>query len=59
MGTRSRVTRESREGLQQFFKRLVAEDEIGRSPMDRVPQPKTPQKLIPGVAAGPARGRGA
>jgi integrase/recombinase XerC len=34
-------------GLQQFFKWLLAEEEIDRSPMERVPQPKTPQKLIP------------
>jgi integrase len=34
-------------GLQQFFKWLLLEDEIDRSPMDRVRQPKTPQKLIP------------
>jgi integrase/recombinase XerC len=33
--------------LQQFFKFLVSEDEISRSPMERVPQPKTPRKLIP------------
>jgi site-specific recombinase XerD len=34
-------------GLQQFFKWLVDEEEIDRSPMDRVRQPKTPRKLIP------------
>ncbi|MEU7842668.1 phage integrase N-terminal SAM-like domain-containing protein [Micromonospora sp. NPDC049114] len=34
-------------GLQQFFKWLLAEEDIDRSPMDRVRQPKTPQKLIP------------
>ncbi|MET8040658.1 tyrosine-type recombinase/integrase [Micromonospora sp. NPDC005215] len=34
-------------GLQQFFKWLLVEEEIDRSPMDRVRQPKTPQKLIP------------
>jgi site-specific recombinase XerD len=34
-------------GLQQFFRWLLDEDEITRSPMDRVKQPKTPQKLIP------------
>jgi integrase len=35
-------------GLQQFFKWLmVDEEEIGRSPMERVRQPKTPTKLIP------------
>jgi site-specific recombinase XerD len=34
--------------LQQFFKWLVIdEEEVDRSPMDRVGQPKTPQKLIP------------
>ncbi|GAA1422545.1 tyrosine-type recombinase/integrase [Catellatospora coxensis] len=34
--------------LQQFFKWLVVdEEELDRSPMDRVGQPKTPQKLIP------------
>src|SRR3954469_16749685 len=34
-------------GLQQFFRWLLDEDEITRSPMDRIKQPKTPQKLIP------------
>jgi hypothetical protein len=36
-------------GLQQFFKWLVVEEEeeLDRSPMDRVGQPKTPEKLIP------------
>ncbi|MEU8011727.1 tyrosine-type recombinase/integrase [Micromonospora parva] len=34
--------------LQQFFKWLALdEEEIDRSPMERVRQPKTPQKLIP------------
>jgi integrase/recombinase XerC len=33
--------------LQQFFKFLLAEQEIDRSPMERVRQPKTPQKLVP------------
>jgi integrase/recombinase XerC len=34
--------------LQQFFKWLVEdEEEIGRSPMERVRQPKTPRKIIP------------
>ncbi len=34
--------------LQQFFRWLYeVEQEIGRSPMDRVRQPKVPQKLIP------------
>lgn len=34
-------------GLQQFFKWLVDDGELDRSPMERVRQPKTPQKLIP------------
>jgi site-specific recombinase XerD len=34
-------------GLQQFFKWLVNEEEMDRSPMQRVAQPKTPQQLIP------------
>src|SRR5262249_40404959 len=34
-------------GLQQFFRWLVDDGELGRSPMARVRQPKTPQKLIP------------
>jgi site-specific recombinase XerD len=35
-------------GLQQFFKWLLVDEEaIDRSPMQRVRQPKTPQKLIP------------
>jgi integrase/recombinase XerC len=39
--------------LQQFFKWLVIdEEEMDRSPMDRVGQPKTPQKLIPLCASG-------
>jgi integrase/recombinase XerC len=33
--------------LQQFFKFMLAEEEIDRSPMERVRQPKTPQKLVP------------
>jgi integrase/recombinase XerC len=33
--------------LQQFFKYLREEEEIGRSPMERVKQPQTPQKLVP------------
>ena len=33
--------------LQQFFRFLVEEQEIDRSPMDRIRQPKTPQKLVP------------
>ena len=32
--------------LQQFFRWLVAEGEIERSPMSRVPQPKAVQKLV-------------
>jgi site-specific recombinase XerD len=35
-------------GLQQFFKWLMLdEEEIERSPMERVRQPRTPQKLVP------------
>ena len=35
-------------GLQQFFKWLTVDEQaIDRSPMERVRQPKTPQKLIP------------
>ncbi|WP_199335788.1 tyrosine-type recombinase/integrase [Streptomyces sp. GMR22] len=35
-------------GLQQFFKWLILdEEEIDRSPMERVRQPKTVKKLIP------------
>ena len=34
-------------GLQQFFKWLVEDEAMVRSPMLRVRQPKTPQKLIP------------
>lgn len=35
-------------GLQQFFRWLMTDEEvIDRSPMERVRQPKTPQKLIP------------
>jgi site-specific recombinase XerD len=46
--TRSAATALNKhKGLQQFFKWLVDEDEMDRSPMDRVRQPKTPQKLIP------------
>jgi site-specific recombinase XerD len=33
--------------LQQFFKFLLVEEEITRSPMERVAQPKTAQKLVP------------
>ncbi|MER5521664.1 hypothetical protein [Streptomyces sp. NPDC002763] len=35
-------------GLQQFFKWLMLDEgEIDRSPMERVRQPKLPQKLVP------------
>jgi integrase/recombinase XerC len=34
-------------GLQQFFKWLVEEEDLERSPLDRVKQPKTGQPLIP------------
>jgi site-specific recombinase XerD len=34
-------------GLQQFFRWLVEEEELDRSPMLRVRQPKTPQTLVP------------
>ncbi|MBG0567556.1 tyrosine-type recombinase/integrase [Actinoplanes aureus] len=34
-------------GLQQFFKYLLEEEEIDKSPMARVKQPQTPQKLVP------------
>jgi site-specific recombinase XerD len=33
--------------LQQFFRFLMAEDDIDRSPLERVKQPTTPKKLIP------------
>jgi integrase/recombinase XerC len=36
--------------LQQFFKWLVSEEEIERSPMERVRQPKTPEAPHPGPA---------
>src|SRR5258705_1767817 len=46
--TRSAATALNKhKGPQQFFKWLVAEEDLDRSPMARVPQPKTPQKLIP------------
>jgi site-specific recombinase XerD len=39
-------------GLQQFFRWLCQdEQDIARSPMERVAQPRTPQKLIPLLAA--------
>lgn len=34
-------------GLQQFFKWLIEEEDLERSPLDRVKQPKTAQTLIP------------
>ncbi|WP_229075026.1 tyrosine-type recombinase/integrase [Actinoplanes sp. DH11] len=34
-------------GLQQFFKYLLEEEEIDKSPMARVKQPIIPQKLVP------------
>lgn len=34
-------------GLQQFFRYLVDEEEMTRHPMERIPQPTTPQKLVP------------
>ncbi|WP_412745998.1 tyrosine-type recombinase/integrase [Krasilnikovia sp. MM14-A1004] len=34
-------------GLQQFFKYLLDEEEIDKSPMARVKAPQTPQKLVP------------
>ncbi|MCU7730715.1 site-specific integrase [Actinoplanes sp. KI2] len=33
--------------LQQFFKWLIGEEEIESSPMERVPQPRTEEKLVP------------
>jgi integrase len=47
--TRSAATALNKhKGLQQFFKWLMLdEQEIDRSPMERVRQPKTPTKLIP------------
>ncbi|MET9225563.1 tyrosine-type recombinase/integrase [Lentzea sp. NPDC003310] len=47
--TRSAATALNKhKGLQQFFKWLMHdEEEIDRSPMDRVRQPKTQKKLIP------------
>jgi site-specific recombinase XerD len=38
--------------LRQFFKWLVGEDEIERSPMERVRQPKTPKHLVPILRPG-------
>jgi site-specific recombinase XerD len=34
-------------GLQQFFRWLTEEEDLERSPLDRVRQPKTEQRLIP------------
>lgn len=46
--TRSAATALNKyKGLQQFFKYLLDEEEITRHPMDRIPQPSTPEKLIP------------
>jgi site-specific recombinase XerD len=39
-------------GLQQFFKWLLTEGEIDRSPMERIRQPKTQHKLIPVIGEG-------
>ncbi|MER5219671.1 site-specific integrase [Streptomyces flaveus] len=40
-------------GLQQFFKWLMLDEgEIDRSPMERVRQPKMPQKLVPVIPLG-------
>ncbi len=48
IGTRSAATALNKhKGLQQFFKWLVEDEAMVRSPMLRVRQPKTPQKLIP------------
>jgi integrase/recombinase XerC len=38
--------------LQQFFKWLVEEEDLERSPLDRVKQPKTEQRLIPILGDG-------
>ncbi|GLW33292.1 tyrosine-type recombinase/integrase [Actinoplanes regularis] len=51
--TRSAATALNKhKGLQQFFRYLVEEGEIGVSPMERVRQPKTPQKLVPIMGDG-------
>jgi integrase/recombinase XerC len=49
ISTRSPATALNKhKSLQQFFKWLVEdEEELDRSPMQRVRQPKTPQKLVP------------
>ncbi|HEY0640125.1 MAG TPA: tyrosine-type recombinase/integrase [Pseudonocardiaceae bacterium] len=36
-------------GLQQFFRYLVEDEEMARNPLDRIPQPSRPEKLIPVV----------
>jgi site-specific recombinase XerD len=38
---------EQAQGLQQFYRWLAEEEDLARSPLDRVRQPKTEQKLIP------------
>lgn len=43
-GRRRRL--EQHKSLQQFFKYLLEEEEIDRSPMERLKQPQTPQKLV-------------
>lgn len=49
--TRSAATALNKhKALQQFFKWLRIEEEIDRSPMDLVRQPKTPKRLIPVLA---------
>jgi integrase/recombinase XerC len=46
--TRSAATALNKhKALQQFFKYLLDEEEIDRSPMARVKQPQTPKKLVP------------
>ncbi len=46
--TRSAATAVNKhKGLQQFFKWLLTEDEIVRSPMDRIRKPKTAKTLVP------------
>jgi site-specific recombinase XerD len=46
--TRSAATALNKhKGLQQFFKYLLDEEEIDKSPMARVKPPQTPQKLVP------------
>ncbi len=46
--TRSAATALNKhKGLQQFFKWLVVEEEMERSPIDRMRQPKTGERLVP------------